>query len=121
MLGGTATPPSGPPPQASTTAEKVKAEYKLSVSDPGAFWAVEAMQYHWETPFDPSNVYSANFKRSEGPIFAEWFAGGTTNVCYNAARPRGRQTFEMLGLRGRSRRRRGGATWTFRGADRTDD
>jgi len=76
-----------PPPfeaQASTTAEKVKAEYELSVSDPGAFWAVEAMQYHWETPFDPSNVYSANFKRSEGPIFAEWFAGGTTNVCYNA-------------------------------------
>ncbi|KAH8091294.1 synthetase [Aureococcus anophagefferens] len=70
--------------QASITADEVAARYEKSVSDPGAFWAEEASRYHWETPFDASNVFSANFKRSEGEIYAKWFDGGTTNLCYNA-------------------------------------
>ncbi|KAK7241881.1 acyl-CoA synthetase [Aureococcus anophagefferens] len=70
--------------QASITADEVAARYEKSVSDPGAFWAEEASRYHWETPFDASNVFSANFKRSEGEIYAKWFEGGTTNLCYNA-------------------------------------
>jgi hypothetical protein len=70
--------------QASITADEVAARYEKSVSDPGAFWAEEASRYHWETPFDASNVFSANFKRSEGEIYAKWFDGGTTNLCHNA-------------------------------------
>ena len=70
--------------QASITADEVAARYEKSVSDPGAFWAEEASRYHWETPFDESNVFSANFKRSEGEIYAKWFDGGTTNLCHNA-------------------------------------
>ncbi|KAH8045283.1 synthetase [Aureococcus anophagefferens] len=75
--------------QASITADEVAARYEKSVSDPGAFWAEEASRYHWETPFDASNVFSANFKRSEGEI-AKWFDGGTTNLCQRA-RPPGRR------------------------------
>ena len=32
---------------------------------------------------DRSNVYSANFKRSAGPIAARWFEDGATNIAYN--------------------------------------
>jgi len=68
--------------QADVTLEEATARYEKSVENPTDFWSEEAAQYHWETPFD--EVVTANFKRSAGPISAEWFKGGTTNVAYNA-------------------------------------
>ena len=65
------------------TADGAAEAYKASLDDPSGFWAAEADRYHWQTPFDRSNVYSANFKRSAGPIAARWFEDGATNIAYN--------------------------------------
>ena len=65
------------------TADGAAEAYKASLDDPSGFWASEADRYHWQTPFDRSNVYSANFKRSAGPIAARWFEDGATNIAYN--------------------------------------
>ena len=70
--------------QAAATAEEKAAMYERSLSDPAGFWGEEANRYHWETPFDADKVVEANFFRSKGEIYAKWFEGGTTNVCYNA-------------------------------------
>ena len=69
--------------QAALTADGAAEAYKASLDDPSGFWASEADRYHWQTPFDRSNVYSANFKRSAGPIAARWFEDGATNIAYN--------------------------------------
>ena len=69
--------------QAALTADGAAEAYKASLDDPSGFWASEADRYHWQTPFDRSNVYSANFKRSAGPIAARWFEDGSTNIAYN--------------------------------------
>ena len=69
--------------QAALTADGAAEAYKASLDDPSGFWAAEADRYHWQTPFDRSNVYSANFKRSAGPIAARWFEDGATNIAYN--------------------------------------
>ena len=65
------------------TADGAAEAYKASLDDPSGFWASEADRYHWQTPFDRYNVYSANFKRSAGPIAARWFEDGATNIAYN--------------------------------------
>ena len=65
------------------TADGAAEAYKASLDDPSGFWASEADRYHWQTPFDRNNVYSANFKRSAGPIAARWFEDGATNIAYN--------------------------------------
>ena len=65
------------------TADGAAEAYKASLDDPSGFWAAEADRYHWQTPFDRNNVYSANFKRSAGPIAARWFEDGATNIAYN--------------------------------------
>ena len=62
------------------TADGAAEAYKASLDDPSGFWAAEADRYHWQTPFDRSNVYSANFKRSAGPIAARWFEDGATKT-----------------------------------------
>ena len=69
--------------QATLTADAAAEAYKASLDDPAGFWAEEADRYHWSTPFDRSNVYEANFKRSAGPISASWFEAGKTNLAYN--------------------------------------
>ena len=69
--------------QAALTADGAAEAYKASLDDPSGFWASEADRYHWQTPFDRNNVYSANFKRSAGPIAARWFEDGATNIAYN--------------------------------------
>ena len=69
--------------QAALTADGAAEAYKASLDDPSGFWASEADRYHWQTPFDRTNVYSANFKRSAGPIAARWFEDGATNIAYN--------------------------------------
>jgi len=48
-----------------------------SVREPEAFWADEAKRIHWHKPFDKVLDYAK-------PPFRSWFAGGLTNLCYNA-------------------------------------
>lgn len=57
--------------------------YKKSVEQPDAFWGEIADQFHWETPFDRTGVVQSNMDVSKGRVDVKWFAGGTTNVCYN--------------------------------------
>jgi propionyl-CoA synthetase len=54
-----------------------ESEYRRSIEQPEAFWAEQARAIHWhETPH--AILDYAN------PPFRRWFAGGTTNLCYNA-------------------------------------
>ncbi len=51
--------------------------HRESIEHPEDFWRREAARIHWDTPFD------AVLDRSNPP-FARWFAGGRTNLCFNA-------------------------------------
>ena len=51
--------------------------YQRSISEPAAFWAEQATRIHWHKPFDQALQY-------DKPPFRDWFAGGQTNLCYNA-------------------------------------
>ena len=48
------------------------------------FWGEIANTFHWETPFTPAALHTSNFHLSKGPVELAWFAGGTTNMCFNA-------------------------------------
>jgi len=51
--------------------------YRRSLDEPEAFWAEAAQAIYWHTP--PQRILEyAN------PPFRKWFAGGETNLCYNA-------------------------------------
>ncbi|PSC76405.1 acetyl-synthetase [Micractinium conductrix] len=57
--------------------------YQRSIQDPNGFWRdIATNSFHWETPI-PENHHSHNFDVKKGPIFAEWFKGGKTNIAYN--------------------------------------
>ena len=52
--------------------------YKQSIQDPETFWANIATHYYWENSWNQvmhCDMQSASFS---------WFAGGKTNICYNA-------------------------------------
>ena len=51
--------------------------YRRSIDDRDAFWADEAKLIDWQTPPQTICDYS-------NPPFANWFVGGTTNLCHNA-------------------------------------
>ncbi|MEO5736875.1 MAG: propionate--CoA ligase, partial [Variovorax sp.] len=51
--------------------------YRRSVDDAEAFWAEQANLIDWQTP--PRQILDAG-----RPPFANWFVGGTTNLCHNA-------------------------------------
>ncbi|MDM0041938.1 propionate--CoA ligase [Variovorax sp. J22G21] len=51
--------------------------YRRSVDDAEAFWAEQANLIDWQTP--PRQILDAS-----RPPFANWFVGGTTNLCHNA-------------------------------------
>ncbi|MFM0268140.1 propionate--CoA ligase [Paraburkholderia sediminicola] len=51
--------------------------YRRSIDEPGAFWGDQSKLIDWHQPFTQVLDYSR-------PPFARWFAGGTTNLCYNA-------------------------------------
>ncbi|HEY5970760.1 MAG TPA: propionate--CoA ligase [Pseudoxanthomonas sp.] len=51
--------------------------YRRSIEQPDAFWAEEAKAIHWHKPPQKILDYS-------NPPFRQWFAGGETNLCYNA-------------------------------------
>jgi propionyl-CoA synthetase len=51
--------------------------YRRSIDERDTFWAEQAALIDWET--QPTQIcdYST-------PPFANWYAGGTTNLCHNA-------------------------------------
>ncbi len=51
--------------------------YRRSIDDREEFWREQAALIDWHQPFDQVLDYSK-------PPFAKWFAGGMTNICYNA-------------------------------------
>ena len=51
--------------------------YRRSIDDRDAFWAEQAQLIDWHTPPQTICDYSH-------PPFANWFVGGTTNLCHNA-------------------------------------
>ncbi|HEY5850792.1 MAG TPA: propionate--CoA ligase [Lysobacter sp.] len=51
--------------------------YRRSIEEPEAFWAEQARAIHWHKPPQQILDYSS-------PPFRQWFAGGETNLCYNA-------------------------------------
>lgn len=51
--------------------------YDESIRNPKGFWARQADLIHWQKPFD-------KVLDDSRPPFASWFAGGQTNLCYNA-------------------------------------
>ena len=64
--------------------EEYRAMYDKSVTDPNGFWRDIALEnFYWETLPDEKHM-SFNFDVRKGPIYSSWFAGGRTNICYNA-------------------------------------
>ena len=51
--------------------------HRRSIADRDGFWAEQATMIDWHEPFEQVCDYSR-------PPFAEWFVGGTTNLCHNA-------------------------------------
>ena len=51
--------------------------HRRSIEQPEAFWAEQARAIHWRTP--PQRILDYS-----NPPFRRWFAGGETNLCYNA-------------------------------------
>ena len=51
--------------------------YRRSIDDRDAFWAEQAKLIDWQRPFTQVCDYAK-------PPFANWFVGGTTNLCHNA-------------------------------------
>ena len=63
--------------QASKQHTSYKTVHQASITDPIQFWGEQAKLIHWEKPFNQVLDYS-------NPPFSKWFAGGLTNLCYNA-------------------------------------
>ena len=51
--------------------------HRRSLAEPDAFWSEQAKKIEWQTPPQTICDYS-------NPPFANWFVGGTTNLCHNA-------------------------------------
>ncbi len=51
--------------------------HRRSIEDRDGFWREQAGLIDWQTPFEQVCDYSK-------PPFANWFAGGRTNLCHNA-------------------------------------
>lgn len=56
--------------------------YKRSVEDPAQFWEGVAEGFAWRGT--QGEVVKGGFDLRDGEVNVEWFAGRTTNVCYNA-------------------------------------
>ncbi len=71
-----------PPPEFQKKAhirslEEYRALYAEAAKDPDAFWGARAREeLYWKTPFHTVLEWK--------PPHAQWFLGGTTNLCYNA-------------------------------------
>ncbi|MBN8262557.1 MAG: AMP-binding protein, partial [Xanthomonadales bacterium] len=51
--------------------------HRWSLEDPEGFWAEQAKAIHWHVP--PQRILD-----DDNPPFRKWFAGGETNLCFNA-------------------------------------
>ena len=51
--------------------------HRRSIEQPEDFWGAEAQRIHWHKPYEQVLQY-------DKPPFRQWFAGGQTNLCYNA-------------------------------------
>ncbi len=60
--------------------EEYESRYRRSVEDPDGFWREEARRLDWFAPFD--SVRDLSFAHDD--VHIRWFAGGKTNLCYNA-------------------------------------
>ena len=69
--------------------------YRRSVEEPEAFWAEQAKAIHWHKAPGKILDYSS-------PPFRKWFAGGETNLCYNAVDRHLEERGEQLALVGYS-------------------
>ncbi|KAL7697881.1 acetyl-CoA synthetase [Lotmaria passim] len=60
--------------------------YDYSTKQNDRFWAeIARCDFYWKKYWaDDNHVKTYNFDKSKGPIFARWYEGGVTNVCYNA-------------------------------------
>ena len=56
--------------------EQCEALYKACAADPEKFWAEQARNLHWFSPWKQVLDWS-------NPPFARWFIGGKTNIAYN--------------------------------------
>ena len=61
--------------------DEYNSEYDRSISDPDAFWAEKASEYHWFKKWD--KVREFNYDVRTGPVSIKWFEGGQTNIAYN--------------------------------------
>ena len=59
------------------SANKYAEHFNRSINERDAFWTEEAKLIDWQTPFTQVCDFS-------NPPFAQWFVGGTTNLCHNA-------------------------------------
>jgi len=57
--------------------------YRQSLDNPDEFWSKQAENFYWKTKWSLP-VTKSNFDTRSGRIFAEWFPGAQTNLCYNA-------------------------------------
>jgi acetyl-CoA synthetase len=62
--------------------DQYKDMYDRSVNDPDGFWGEVANEFHWFKKWD--RVRDFNYDRRTGKVHIEWFAGGKTNITYNA-------------------------------------
>lgn len=62
--------------------EQYRQLYQRSIDDPESFWTEIAEQFHWETRWHTFHTY--NYDRTKGKVDVQYFAGGKTNMCYNA-------------------------------------
>ena len=69
--------------------------YRRSVEEPEAFWAEQAKAIHWHKA--PGKILDYS-----NPPFRKWFAGGETNLCYNAVDRHLEERGEQLALVGYS-------------------
>ncbi len=60
-----------------TDKKTYKQSHARSLQSPALFWTEEARRIDWVKPFKKVCDYSK-------PPFSKWFAGGETNLCYNA-------------------------------------
>jgi len=92
-------------------AAKQNASYKTvhaaSIADPIEFWGEQAKLIHWEKPFNQVLDYA-------NPPFSKWFAGGLTNLCYNAVDRHLAERGEQIALVAVSTETNQEKTYTFR-------
>ena len=64
--------------------EKYRAMYEQSMDDPAGFWWPLAKECYWKVLPRKEDTLQYNFDIRNGPVSIKWFAGGVTNISYNA-------------------------------------